>query len=149
MDRKRRFAALTGLGVVQQLQVAAARAELADALDALVTAEQATGKSRQQLQMSEADFAETLAAASLDPDAMRRAGFAILIAEDRLEQMADAQRQTEITEVAARAEWHGHRLRLRAIGEQRRHLHRKLVQMSEDKAAIDIMALAADRRTAQ
>ena len=147
MDRKRHLAALTGLGEVQQLQVAAARAELADALDELVTAEEATGKSRQQLQMSETAYEETLAAASFDPDAMRRAGFAILMSEDRLEQMVDTQRRAEIAQVAARAEWHGHRMRLRAVGEQRRHLRRKLVQMSEDKAAIDIMALAASRRT--
>ncbi|KTE42950.1 hypothetical protein ATE62_04340 [Sphingopyxis sp. HIX] len=149
MDRKRHFAALTGLGAVQRLQVAAARAELADAMDALATKEEAAEASRRQLQTSERYYEDVLAAASFDPDAMRRAGLAILVAEDRLAETRDARHQAEAAEGAARAEWHGHRLRARAIGEHRRRMHRKLVQTAEDKAAVDLIALAASKEAAR
>jgi len=76
---------------------------------------------------------------------MRRAGLAILVAEERLAETCEARHQAEAAEDAARAEWHGHRLRARAIGEHRRRMHRKLVQTAEDKAAVDLIALAASR----
>ena len=149
MDRKRHFRALTDLGAVQRLQVAAVRAELADAMHALATSEEDSEASRRQLQMSERDFNDTLAAASFDPDAMRRMGMTILIAEDRLAEACEAERQAGESEAAARNEWHGHRLRLRAIDGKRHQLHRKLVQTAEDKAVVDIMALAASGSAAR
>ncbi|HZG34041.1 MAG TPA: hypothetical protein VEZ59_12250 [Sphingopyxis sp.] len=134
------------LGELQRLQLARSQALLTDAVDALAHARASTAAGRDALAQVERDFDIMLARASFDPEAMRRAGMGILIAEDVLAGHAATEAQAAANEGAARHEWHSDRQRSDVIDARRCRLTRKLAQVTEDKAAIDLVSLAATSR---
>lgn len=145
MDRARILGKLTQLDAVQRLQLAGARLSLADAMDELRTADADTRESLRDLELSENAFNEILGAISFDPDAMRRAARAIMITEDKVQEQRKIEDLARQAEEDKRTGWHQERSRLSAIKQQRRSVERKLAQIKEDKAAIDALALAAER----
>lgn len=145
MYRKRNFAALTDLCSVQRLHIAAARVDLADALDQLAASANAIAASRKIADEIESDLNRVLASPSLDPDAMWRAGTAIVSAEAELIENVERGRQAELAELAARQEWHSQRIRSRTLDDRRDGLHRKLMQLTEDKVVTEVMALSASQ----
>lgn len=148
MDRRRALSKLTQLDAVQRLQLAGARLSLADAMDGLRVAGERTRASVRELQLSETEFDHILVAISFDPDAMTRAAHAIMIAEEKVAERSEIEDMAWQAERDKRTSWHQERSRLSAIERQRRSVERKLAQIREDKAAIDALALAAERERA-
>ncbi|NIJ36961.1 hypothetical protein FHR22_001645 [Sphingopyxis panaciterrae] len=145
MDRRRTLGKLTQLDTVQRLQLADARLSLADAMDGLRIAGERTCASVRELQLSETEFDGILSAISFDPDALRRAAHAIMIAEKKVTERREIEDLARQAERDKRTGWHQQRSRLSAIERQRRNVERKLAQIREDRAAIDALALAAER----
>lgn len=145
MDRRRRLAKLVQLKTMQHLQLGEARVSLADAIDDLQVAGERIRDSARELDLREREFDAVLGGMVFDPDAMRRAGHAIMIAEDGLAETREDEARAQRVESDMRIGWHHERLRLAGIERRRRDAERKSAQIKEDKAGIDALALGAER----
>lgn len=145
MDRGRQLAQLVELDAMQRLQLVEARVSLAETIDALHLAGERVEAHLRDLGQYESDFDALLGGASFDPDAMRRAGHAIMMGEDRLAASREAEERARQAESEMRIGWHHERQRLAAIAQRRREVERKSAQAADDRAAIDALALADAR----
>lgn len=149
MDRRRSHTTLVRLSAIQHLQLAEARMALAAAIDARDVAKQQVQDSMRECAQRESEFDSLLRCPTFDPEAARRAGHAIMIAEEQVAERRGAEAHAELGEAEARTGWHRQRLRLAAIARQRRDAERKAAQIGEDRACIDALSLAAGREAAR
>lgn len=149
MDRRRSLAALVRLSAIQHLQLAEARMDLAGAIDVHDVAKERAQDSVRECAWWESEFDNLLGCQTFDPEAVRRAGHAIMIAEEQVAERREAEAHAELAETVARTGWHRQRLRLAAIARQRRNVERKVAQVGEDRAAVDALSLATSREAAR
>lgn len=145
MDRRRKLTRLAELNAMQELQLMEVRVSLAGAVDELRLAGERVGACLRELGQCESEFDALLGGNLFDPDAMGRSGYAIMLAEDRLGASRDEEAQARRTESEMRIGWHRERQRLATIARQRRNLGRKSDRVSEDRASVDLLALAGAR----
>ena len=142
MARQREINSLRRLASLQQLRLIEAQADLAGHLSFATAAGIQRRASESERDEAEGTLGEVLALGHFDPDALVRCGAILLGAEETLAEDLAAEAKADRDVIAARRQWHSHRVSTEILVERSRRLEIKNAEIGEDRRARERLPLA-------